>query len=675
MNAFDRLPLLARIALLPMSVMVLLFVAVALGWPLLNEKPKPEPVQVEPVPTMALPQFEQVESRLPLLTEWLFNWQSRLQLVARYTVEVDADIEAQYQQLSTKAKQLLADARLADLPDLAQVKQVNNDLDSRFLQGFLPKQKARADEIKRLHHELMPEMLDLARQLKVDLSAHEQFRIRASSQALLSHLQFAMSTLNGYTSDARGSQRDAFLLELYASENALRDLLAVVNVTPYLGRLNRLEMLMPAFRNAASDVLDASDGIQQLVETPIKMPEAVWLNRLQQIERQMLNRHIEQIRGEVDQFNATAVMTKQAAVVDTQSETDGLQAWVMGLFAITMVVVLVLSALLAASIRRSITAISKPLQSMIKTGGMLNQKLDDNTSPELKPVVQAFNCYVDLIGETRGDLGQSIAEIERASHQLDQFASQRKQDIEDQRRALSTATGSLPSILDNFGDDITGLVTDPEQIEKEVFASAQQLEKTTRHLHELAAHVEESVVSMDEVSQDSRKITDALAVITNISDQTNLLALNAAIEAARAGEHGRGFAVVADEVRLLATQTKGSTEEIRAIMGSVRHRSDKTESMMAVSSQMSQQSLVEIEQLAGNFNQLQMVVKQMPNLIQSLHDASSEQGQITDTITSHFEQLDQLLQVSQSQIAESLQQSRNLENLSEQFRQQLARFG
>lgn len=675
MNAFDRLPLLARIALLPMSVMVLLFVAVALGWPLLNEKPKPEPVQVEPVPTMALPQFEQVESRLPLLTEWLFNWQSRLQLVARYTVEVDADIEAQYQQLSTKAKQLLADARLADLPDLAQVKQVNNDLDSRFLQGFLPKQKARADEIKRLHHELMPEMLDLARQLKVDLSAHEQFRIRASSQALLSHLQFAMSTLNGYTSDARGSQRDAFLLELYASENALRDLLAVVNVTPYLGRLNRLEMLMPAFRNAASDVLDASDGIQQLVETPIKMPEAVWLNRLQQIERQMLNRHIEQIRGEVDQFNATAVMTKQAAVVDTQSETDGLQAWVMGLFAITMVVVLVFSALLAASIRRSITAISKPLQSMIKTGGMLNQKLDDNTSPELKPVVQAFNCYVDLIGETRGDLGQSIAEIERASHQLDQFASQRKQDIEDQRRALSTATGSLPSILDNFGDDITGLVTDPEQIEKEVFASAQQLEKTTRHLHELAAHVEESVVSMDEVSQDSRKITDALAVITNISDQTNLLALNAAIEAARAGEHGRGFAVVADEVRLLATQTKGSTEEIRAIMGSVRHRSDKTESMMAVSSQMSQQSLVEIEQLAGNFNQLQMVVKQMPNLIQSLHDASSEQGQITDTITSHFEQLDQLLQVSQSQIAESLQQSRNLENLSEQFRQQLARFG
>ena len=208
-----------------------------------------------------------------------------------------------------------------------------------------------------------------------------------------------------------------------------------------------------------------------------------------------------------------------------------------------------------------------------------------------------------------------------------------------------------------------------------MFASAQQLEKTTRHLHELAAHVEESVVSMDEVSQDSRKITDALAVITNISDQTNLLALNAAIEAARAGEHGRGFAVVADEVRLLATQTKGSTEEIRAIMGSVRHRSDKTESMMAVSSQMSQQSLVEIEQLAGNFNQLQMVVKQMPNLIQSLHDASSEQGQITDTITSHFEQLDQLLQVSQSQIAESLQQSRNLENLSEQFRQQLARFG
>ncbi len=676
MNTFDRLPLLARIALLPISVMILLSVAIVLGWSLLDRQP--EAVQSEPVPNLTLAQFEQAEARSPLLTEWLFNWQTRLELIARYSPEVDSDIQTQYEKLATQATQMLADTKLSDLGDLSQIKQVNDDLDSRFLQYRVSNSSERAAKVKNLYQKLMPEMLDLARQLKVDLSTHDQEPTRRQSQALLSHLQFAMSTLSGYTSDAGSSQRDAFLLELYAAENALQDLLVSLTVAPYQDRLNRLEILMPTFREAAADVFKGSDKLRALVMEPIKMPDPAWFNRQQQIDQQLLSRHIEEIRSEVNRFNAALAEPKTASVVNTQSGREDLLGQLLGLLAIAVVVVLILSGLLAASIRRPIMAISKPLQSMTDTDSVLNHRLDENTSPELKPVVQAFNRYVDLIGETHAEMDQSVQGINQVSSQLEQQSSQGGQVLELQRQALHTASDAshaLSSIFETVNSSRIALGKDAEHIQQESINGEKQLEKTTVQLRELVAQVADSVESMGMLSENRRKISDVLSVITSISGQTNLLALNAAIEAARAGEHGRGFAVVADEVRQLATQTQGSTEEIRDIMESLEDRAGKTEALMAVSNEMSRQSLAEIEQLAVNFENMRGIVSQVSKLIQSVETAATQQGLTSTEIVNHIEQLDNLLQDSQEQLNETSSQSKALEALSDQFNQQLKRFG
>lgn len=183
------------------------------------------------------------------------------------------------------------------------------------------------------------------------------------------------------------------------------------------------------------------------------------------------------------------------------------------------------------------------------------------------------------------------------------------------------ASHTLSSIFDTVNSSRVELGKDAEHIQQESINGEKQLERTTAQLRELVAQVADSVDSMDKLSEDRRKISDVLSVITSISGQTRLLALNAAIEAARAGEHGRGFAVVADEVRLLATQT------------------------------------------------------QVSKLIPTVETASAQQGLTSTEIVNHIEQLDNLLQDSQEQLNETSSQSKALEALSAQFSQQLKRFG
>lgn len=675
MKTFDRLPLTARVALMPVSVMIVLIIIVALGWPLINQPEKSLPVA--PVANLELPQFEQLEPRSPVLTEWLVNWQSRLLLLARYSLEIDTDIHSQYKSLAMQAKQILDGKELMNLPDLAEIKQVNKALDSHFLEELAPKLETRASGIEHIEIELMPEMLDLARQLKIDLGDHEQVRFANSSAVLLSHLQFAMSTLNGYTSDSGSSRRDAFLLELYAVENALQDLHASLTVEPHRSRLNRLVELMPMFRKAAADVMASSDDLKQLTMAPLTMPESTWINRLHEAEREALVRFIDQVHGEVDRFNADQAMLEDAPVADPRPWSEELSGQLSGLLVIAMVIILFLSILLAANIRRSIKTISLPLQSMAESGSM-NQLLDENISPEFKPVVQAINRYVRLIEQTRGGIDQSVNQIDRVSVALAELASEGDQSIEQQRQVIDYATvasQSLSSIFDHIDSKTSELVKDGDQIEMESSQGEKHLHKTTEQLRDLVAQVAESVVSMDKLSEDRQKITDVLAVINSISGQTNLLALNAAIEAARAGEHGRGFAVVADEVRQLATQTQGSTEEIRAIMESLEDRAEKTEALMAVSKDMSQQSLVEIEQLTHSFERIRGVIEQVSDLIQSVSTVSDQQSESLEEVVKQVEHLGNLLQDSHNRLGETADQSRLLEGLSSEFKQQLKKFG
>ena len=164
----------------------------------------------------------------------------------------------------------------------------------------------------------------------------------------------------------------------------------------------------------------------------------------------------------------------------------------------------------------------------------------------------------------------------------------------------------------------------------------QVVEKTVSSIQNLATGVIEASSTVAELEQDSQQIGKILEVIQSIAEQTNLLALNAAIEAARAGEQGRGFAVVADEVRTLASRTQDSTEEIRGMIDKLQQGALRTVEVMHRSRQYSDNS-VNCAELAGNaLSSITCSVAQISDMNTQIATAAEQQSSVAEEINTNL---------------------------------------
>jgi hemerythrin-like metal-binding protein len=258
-----------------------------------------------------------------------------------------------------------------------------------------------------------------------------------------------------------------------------------------------------------------------------------------------------------------------------QKQIDNAKSTIYIYFALIIIVTLLLVYIyigIYMAIRNNLNEMMKSADAICE--GNLNRKLNLATKDELQLISTGINEIVDGISRSIFAINKSSDEIAHTSDEIAQESNNTAQGMITQSQELeqvSTAITQMSASINEVAQN-TELGTNSAQLaNKKVDHGSQVVQQTVSSINLLAENIEQAAVGVNTLKENSNNITNILDVIKGIADQTNLLALNAAIEAARAGEQGRGFAVVADEVRTLAQRTQDSTLEIHNMIELIQH--------------------------------------------------------------------------------------------------------
>ncbi|MBH0039196.1 methyl-accepting chemotaxis protein [Pseudoalteromonas sp. SWN166] len=345
---------------------------------------------------------------------------------------------------------------------------------------------------------------------------------------------------------------------------------------------------------------------------------------------------------------------------------------------IGIIAIIIMMQLLLRYLMQPMNRLNDAIKDIAQGEGDLTRRLTVENDDEFGDLSHSFNIFIEKIQHSIEQVKESTEQLDTAIESLVSQTHSSLSMYDDQ----SKRTDSVAAAINQFSAtsmDISNNAESASQLAKNADEHSTQNQEALSHsvatIHQLSANMEKAQQTINSLNTHTASIGQVLEVIKGVSEQTNLLALNAAIEAARAGEAGRGFAVVADEVRQLAHRTQQSTQEIEDTVSQLQKGSNLAVELMKTSLQDSEKSVQQADAVGNLMSHVIQAIKQINDANHSVASATDEQNQVVKLLDTDIQTISALSIQGKANLNDTLnectklkQQFSALENMVQKFK-------
>lgn len=319
---------------------------------------------------------------------------------------------------------------------------------------------------------------------------------------------------------------------------------------------------------------------------------------------------------------------------DMQSRGQTSAATIAGTYIVSLVLALVIVISLIRSIRQPLKRIVKVLDDI--SSGDLTSTIDLKGRDEFATIAHGINQLSQRLREVLLNIADTSGRVSGVTDQVSSTTEKNREKLRNQKEqtdSVATSVTEMASATEEVARSADGTLAEVEAVQHGATEGQNNMVRSVEAINTLEQDLEKASEAINELNEESDNIGNILSVIKGIAEQTNLLALNAAIEAARAGEQGRGFAVVADEVRDLARKTQSSTEEIYGMIDALQSRSRDAVSLMERNRKQSRTVVAQTEETSASIDEILASLNRIKDMMSQIATAAGQQRSVATEVS------------------------------------------